>query len=94
MGEETGFVRADATSSPHSPVMAPRCGLRRRGAQGQVRTLFVGSCLSLTVQAPTSDLGAGLDARGQIGRTATTPPGCRLAPDAVESALRRRRPAG
>jgi hypothetical protein len=39
--------------------------------------MFVGSCLSLTVQAPTSDLGAGLDARGQIGRTATTPPGSR-----------------
>ena len=37
--------------------------------------MFPGSSLSLTVHAPTSDLGAGLDARGQIGGTATSPLG-------------------
>jgi hypothetical protein len=64
------------------------------GPDPERRKLFLGSSLLFTVHAPPSDLGAGLDARGQIGRTATTPTGWPPAGDAVEAAIRGRRPAG
>ena len=40
------------------------------------KKMLWGASLPFTVHAPASDLGTGLDARGQIGRTATMALGC------------------